>query len=576
MRTLGLALFLFLPVATAAAAPAPRVLFTVQTPSTGGDVIVANADGSNRLSLTGGVGFASDPAWSPDGTKVAFSSIHTSSGTGPGELYVVNADGSDLHAVTSGAPTGHFRVNPTWSPDGSQLAYFEMNGSADSEDIWVVPAGGGTPRRLTWNGGQKRMLAWQPHGPLLVYEQFDSSWGLWTLDVPTDTVRRLADVAPLGGTDSLWSPDGTQLAYADATFHLAVLDADGTNVRVLTADTIGTAPQWSADGRTLAVAESRPLTNYPVTRYGPFTNQDVFTVDVATGNQHRLTGRFDLQQITPASYAPSWWPDGSRLFFHTTRAQGMWQMNADGTCEQPYPELEGVVEPQWQPGTTAGGRLDCVDLRVRAATQDPQLALNRPTTVQVTIENDGNQPATGVRLAASTLWPGEIQLFCNDGGVGAICPVGTIPPGQSRQYSGQARRPTAGNLIVTFTVNADQTNVVAADTQATTGSTVLPCTIVGTWGADVLNGTNRSDRICGLPGPDRISGGPGDDYLAGGSGDDTIIGGSGHDTIIGGGGRDVIYARDGRRDWIDCGTERDLAIVDRFDHTSHCDQVVRG
>ena len=53
MRTLGLALFLFLPVATAAAAPAPRVLFTVQTPSTGGDVIVANADGSNRLSLTG-------------------------------------------------------------------------------------------------------------------------------------------------------------------------------------------------------------------------------------------------------------------------------------------------------------------------------------------------------------------------------------------------------------------------------------------------------------------------------------------------------------------------------------------
>ena len=197
---------------------------------------------------------------------------------------------------------------------------------------------------------------------------------------------------------------------------------------------------------------------------------------------------------------------------------------------------------------------------------DGTLALGRQGTMQLTVENDGDLPATNVHLSATIPSPANLELFCNDGTAGPTCSVGTVPPGASRTFMVYGSSPKAGTWIADARAVASQANLNPDDAHTTFGFTVLPCTIVGTWGADILDGTKGPDRICGLPGPDRISGGPGNDYLNGGSGDDTIIGGDGHDTILGKGGRDVIYARDGRYDWIDCGTERDLAIVDRFDH----------
>jgi hypothetical protein len=60
-----------------------------------------------------------------------------------------------------------------------------------------------------------------------------------------------------------------------------------------------------------------------------------------------------------------------------------------------------------------------------------------------------------------------------------------------------------------------------------------------------------------------------------GSGDDVIYPGAGHDTILGKGGNDIVYARDGQRDYIDCGTEHDIAVVDKLDHVHHCEVVAR-
>jgi hypothetical protein len=53
------------------------------------------------------------------------------------------------------------------------------------------------------------------------------------------------------------------------------------------------------------------------------------------------------------------------------------------------------------------------------------------------------------------------------------------------------------------------------------------------------------------------------------------VGGAGRDMILGKGGSDTIYARAGDRDYIDCGSERDVAIVDRIDHVAHCETAVR-
>jgi Ca2+-binding RTX toxin-like protein len=106
------------------------------------------------------------------------------------------------------------------------------------------------------------------------------------------------------------------------------------------------------------------------------------------------------------------------------------------------------------------------------------------------------------------------------------------------------------------------------------GVRVLPCTIVGSYGADCLYGTKGRDKICGRPGADHIYARAGDDYIDAGNGEDIVYPGPGQDTVLGKGGSDIVYARDRQRDYGDCGTEHDIAI-DRQDHVQNCEVVVK-
>jgi Tol biopolymer transport system component len=575
MGRLVLLLTLLLPIGVASAEPSqPLLLFTTTAAAHGSDVIVAHLDGTGRTSLTGGVGFATNPAWSPDGNEVAFSTNRETNGTGPGEIYVVNADGSGLRAVTHGAPPNHFRFGPTWSQDGSRIAYLESNGTtSESADVWVVPVAGGEPRRLTMDGGPKRGVAWQPGGSLVLYDHADASpaWGLWTVDTQSGMTRRLADTRPFGsGEAGYWSPDGTRIAFPDGVGRLEVAAPDGSQAQVLATGPIVGAPSWSPDGRSVAYAATRILP-FPPTRFGPPSDTDVYVTDAASGQSQRLTGWLDPNVIGPQSDTPSWWPDGKRLFFRTFRGGAdrvLWQMNADGTCQQPVPALTGLAAgPWWQPHAVPAGANDCVDLRLRASVDRSPIALGAPTQFTVTVENRGNRPATHVAIEA-TAAGGDLTL-------GANTVFDVVLPGQAVAVSGSWSSRSAGLLTATVTARAAETDVTPADATATLATTVLPCTVVGTFGPDVLTGTPGNDRICALPGPDRIDGGKGNDYLDAGNGADTIIGGPGNDTIIARGGSDVIYARDGQRDWIDCGTEYDIAVVDRIDHVRHCEKVAR-
>ena len=578
MRRVALLALLLLPVGVASAAgPEPLLLFTTAAGARGTDVVVQHLDGSGRTSLTGGVGLGTDPVWSPDGQRVAFATNRDTNGTGPSEIYVVDADGTDLHAVTHSAPANHRRFAPSWSPDGSQLAYLESNGTtSESADVWVVPTAGATPRRLTTDGGARRGVAWQPGGTLLLFD--DSSpaggWGLWTADTTTGALLRIADTRPFGnGEAGYWSPDGSRIAFPVADGRLEVVAPDGSNARVLAPSGAAGGPTWSPDGRSVAYAATRILPG-PYSRFGPPTDTDVFVADVQSGRSQRLTGWFDPNVFGPLNDTPSWWPDGSRLFFRTFRQvavgnnAAVWEMNADGTCEQPVPALAGLAGgPWWRPGTAAVGPLRCVDLRLRVTVDRPQVALDAPAAATITLENDGTEPATKITLAGSA-GSGTLTL--------PTPTVDVLLPGQSIALGGSLSSKSAGVLLAKVTATAAEPDVTPDDATATFGATVLPCTIVGTYGPDILSGTPGNDRICGLPGADRIDGGKGNDYTDAGNGSDTIIGGPGNDTIIARGGADVIYARDGQRDWIDCGTEYDIAVVDRVDHVSHCEKVQRS
>ncbi len=111
-----------------------------------------NADGSSQIKLTNNSAHDEHPSWSPDGSKIAF----TSKRDGNYEVYVMNADGSGQTRLTTNPNTGFAgnigNYRPSWSPDGSKIT-FESARHVINEDgnheIYVMDADGSNQIRLT-------------------------------------------------------------------------------------------------------------------------------------------------------------------------------------------------------------------------------------------------------------------------------------------------------------------------------------------------------------------------------------------------------------------------------------------
>jgi len=368
------------------------------------------------------------------------------------------------------------------------------------------------------------------------------------------------------------------------------MNADGTGKQIVSS-LQGFSPAWSPDGDSIAFVGRRSFPEY-ADRYGSPTRDDIFVVGADGSGERRLTGPQDDEYIhaTPDG-APTWWPDGSRLFFlrgSFSESDTTWQMNADGSCEQRFGAQipMRLVAPVWRPGIAPDQPpLRCVELRLSGSGPNDALALNQPATESVVIENDGDETATGVRLSVSAIGPRDSPAGEVSGGAPAVCTPGegalacSVPdiPAQQRATLTFSVRSTraAPRLTTNFLVMSSGHDPDESNNRLALGATVLPCRTIGTTGNDVLRGTPGPDSICGRPGADRIDGGAGNDFLDGGSGDDTIVGGPGRDTIYGRGGRDVILARDGRRDVIDCGSERDIVVADKVDTIRDCGPVDR-
>jgi Ca2+-binding RTX toxin-like protein len=281
----------------------------------------------------------------------------------------------------------------------------------------------------------------------------------------------------------------------------------------------------------------------------------------------------------PAGSAPTWWPDGSRLFFQDARdslGTTTYQVNLDGTCEGKF--LQGgprVVSAAWRPGSApALGRLHCADLRVVASAENDVAAIGKRDTLHFSIGNDGNERAIGASITF-TASPGAIvepNIPCHE----LVCTLPPIEPGGSLDVAVTLRSFEPDTTArVSGVVDAVGDSDISTNT-AQVPVQVLRCTVVGTIGPDYLYGTPRADRICARPGADHIFAGAGNDYIDAGNGDDVIYPGPGRDTVIASGGNDVVYARDGQRDYIDCGSEHDIAVVDRLDVVHRCEVVARS
>lgn len=284
------------PTAPPLGDPAFSIVYAFSPGSAGPwDLYVSTPDGRFRRQLTSAPGHGFNPAWSPDGRRVAFERYDPVSQST--HIALITADGTE---VTPLAPESRLRW-PEWAPDGTRLMVFSY-----SLGFAVLQADGSALSPLPPRTAFPGRLAWSPAGDSLL---FTTQFGY----EPTPSLRIVA----LGDTARIprliaadagygrWSRDARRIAFVGYSVNPAtgmvgdgifVMNADGSGRRRVTS--IGGAPVWSPDGRQIAFEVGRGALGLP----GDGT--DICVVDVDGG---RLT---NITNNAPGQYAvtPDWSP----------------------------------------------------------------------------------------------------------------------------------------------------------------------------------------------------------------------------------------------------------------------------
>ena len=258
------------------------------------EIYLMKADGSEqrRLTETGeaeddveDVG-ATTPAWSPDGSLVAYS---RNTG-GSYHICVIDREGVDLRTLTGGTTDDH---DPTWSPDGRRIAFSRRLSDTEAH-ICVMSSEGEGSRRITSGPVLDTSPDWSPDGTQIVFVRKTGGTGnLWLTSADGTNVRPLTKHPPqpqglpggLSAFDPAWSPNGTTIVFAEAIMGdlrdhwLAAVGADGSGYRRLLdpegVDMMGD-PAWSPDGQRIAFVQ---ITD----------RADIYVLDTATAKVTRLT-----------------------------------------------------------------------------------------------------------------------------------------------------------------------------------------------------------------------------------------------------------------------------------------------
>lgn len=228
-------------------------------------IAAVDTDGSHFAALTGG-SLDAYPTWSPDGTRLAFSRLTEGGTDEPAQhIWTMDATGGSLREITT--EPDRYDNSPTWSPDGSQIAFVGAVPRDDDDgierQIWVMNFDGSDVRQVT-TGDDHDNPKWSPEGSKIAFttvEPFAGNDMLGVMNPDGTEVAMLADDADYGSSrDFDWSPDGSRIVFGGTDGTEAGLwviqarpGAPRTKLPTLGLDGY---PAWSPDGSRIAFISS--------------------------------------------------------------------------------------------------------------------------------------------------------------------------------------------------------------------------------------------------------------------------------------------------------------------------------
>jgi hypothetical protein len=416
-----------------------------------------------------------DPAYSPDGTQIAYAETSQPRGAAVAGsvIMVATADGSGAHAVTAFAPGDH-QYGPTWSPDGSMIAFGRQG---DGSDLYVVRLSDGQefgPLRAApqpdwfnfadpaWSPVDRNTIAITAQsrdGPMVVKLTVAVTATAVTITslVPLDTVDGAA--CPLVSRTSIlvpprsavadaqpaWSPDGGRIAFAGYQHRaLCLVNADGSGGHLVN---LGSVPIAVPSGEVVTVANPA---------FAP--DGTVLAAELAAFNGD-ISGAPSIVAVTPAGSPPA----AGAVISATSQ---LWVDNAAA------PAFDPIAGP--------------VGLDV-TATPTPGYRGGDPIAVTYTLRNRTNQRLARASLVAVLPAPLPLAAVSRPGCTPAACPLGTVPPG--------------GTAAVTFTLTpAVAVNAIATGTASYVDASGGPRQVTGQAPVVVAQPTIVFNPVLGPPG----------------------------------------------------------------------------